>query len=51
MKIWIDDVRPAPDGYVWLRSVDEAKECIVYAENQWTRKTEVFMIVARLKLS
>jgi hypothetical protein len=24
MKIWIDDVRPAPDGYVWIRSVNEA---------------------------
>lgn len=42
MKIWIDDIRPAPDGYVWLRSVDEAKECIVYAENQWARRNEVF---------
>lgn len=42
MKIWIDDIRSAPDGYVWLRSVDEAKECIVYAENQWNRRNEVF---------
>lgn len=22
MKLWIDDVRPAPDGYVWLKSVN-----------------------------
>ena len=21
MKLWIDDVRPAPEGYVWCRSV------------------------------
>lgn len=21
MKIWVDDVRPAPDGYVWCKSV------------------------------
>lgn len=21
MKLWIDDVRPAPDGYVWCHSV------------------------------
>ena len=27
MKLWIDDVRPAPNMYVWLKSVDEAKEC------------------------
>lgn len=25
MKLWIDDVRPAPDGYKWLRSVEEAR--------------------------
>ena len=24
MKLWIDDVRPAPEGYVWCRSVNEA---------------------------
>ena len=25
MKLWIDDVRPAPDGYVWVKSVHSAK--------------------------
>lgn len=29
MKLWIDDVRPAPEGYVWCRSVNEAKICIL----------------------
>ena len=24
MKLWIDDVRPAPWGYVWCKSVNEA---------------------------
>ena len=28
MKLWIDDVRPAPDGYIWARSVNEAKSYI-----------------------
>lgn len=23
MKIWLDDIRSAPDGYVWCRSVNE----------------------------
>ena len=23
MKLWIDDLRPAPDGYVWLKSTRE----------------------------
>ena len=24
MKLWIDDVRPAPEGYVWRKSVNDA---------------------------
>ena len=32
MKLWIDDVRPAPEGYVWARSVKEAKLKIRYYE-------------------
>ena len=32
MKLWIDDVRPAPEGYVWLKSVKDAKACIEQCE-------------------
>lgn len=39
MKLWIDDVRPAPEGYVWCRSVNEAKRRICAAHqiysNHW----------------
>lgn len=28
MKLWIDDLRPAPDGYYRVRSVNEAKQII-----------------------
>ena len=28
MKLWIDDVRPAPEGYFWAKSVNVAKEYI-----------------------
>ena len=28
MKLWIDDIRPAPEGYIWVKSVNEAKEAI-----------------------
>lgn len=28
MKIWVDDVRPAPDGYMWCKSVNDAIECL-----------------------
>ena len=32
MKLWIDDVRPAPEGYRWVKSVAEAKETILNYE-------------------
>lgn len=32
MKLWIDDVRPAPEDYVWYQSVNEAKENIPILE-------------------
>ena len=24
MKIWIDDIRPAPDGYIWCKNIESA---------------------------
>lgn len=24
MKLWIDDVRPAPEGYIWVKTVEDA---------------------------
>lgn len=32
IKIWLDDVRPAPDGYVWCKSVNGCKQAVVDAE-------------------
>ena len=33
MKLWIDDVRPAPDGYdYWCKSVNEAQAKITAVE-------------------
>lgn len=32
MKLWIDDVHPAPVGYVWAKSVMAAKEHIKVSE-------------------
>lgn len=28
MKLWIDDLRPAPKGYIWVKSVKAAKTAI-----------------------
>jgi hypothetical protein len=37
MKLWLDDVRPAPDGYFWVKSVNTAKLVIMEKEKtaQW----------------
>ena len=32
MKLWIDDLRPAPDGYVWCKSVSNARMIIEESE-------------------
>ena len=32
MKLWIDDCRPAPKGYIHAHSVERAKELIQIAE-------------------
>lgn len=29
MKLWIDDLRTAPEGYVWCKTVNEAKTVIL----------------------
>lgn len=34
MKIWVDDVRPAPDGYVYYRSVDITIFAILLCEKR-----------------
>jgi hypothetical protein len=41
MKLWIDDVRPAPEGYTWIKSVNAAKYLILSAEQQFNIKIEV----------
>ena len=32
MKLWVDGLRPAPKGYVWCNSVQEAKDTILLFE-------------------
>ena len=32
MKLWLDDVRPAPEGYVWIKTVYHAIEHIQVRE-------------------
>lgn len=40
MKFWIDDVRPAPWGYVWCKSVNIAKGTII--QNEKANETNIF---------
>ena len=39
MKLWIDDCRPAPEGYIWVKTVNKAKSIIAKTENE-NRKIE-----------
>ena len=34
MKLWLDDLRPAPEGYCWVKTVDEAIFEILYCERE-----------------
>lgn len=35
MKIWLDDIRPAPEGFRWCKSVNEAKNMIINYETMF----------------
>ena len=47
MKLWLDDVRPAPEGYDWCKSVEEAKLEILKMEQQQS----MFLEQARYKIN
>lgn len=32
MKLWVDDIKPAPYGYLWAKSVNDAKIFIIMSE-------------------
>ena len=49
MKLWIDDVRPAPEGYFWCKSVNETKRAIELIESSsiyWnaTKEVEIYTV-------
>ena len=57
MKIWLDDVRPAPEGqgYVWCKSVYDVIRCIWVFERalftlQWEYDTVDMPIMSSLKM-
>lgn len=51
MKLWIDDVRPAPEGYEWIASVNEAKATILAQEKFVNAIQELFVSVQNGALS
>lgn len=44
MKLWIDDVRPAPEGYCWVASVNDAKNFIEVNESKCSKRIELIDI-------
>ena len=44
MKLWVDDVRPAPEGYCWVASVNDAKNFIEVSESRSSKRIELIDI-------
>ena len=44
MHLWVDDVRPAPEGYEWIASVNKAKATILAQEKFVKAIQELFNI-------
>lgn len=50
MKLWIDDVRQAPEGYVWIRSVSRATEFIEIYENHFRRTKDPLLKITLIDI-
>ena len=50
MKLWIDDERPAPEGYVWCKSVNSAKKLIVAIQEAKWYSGELYNIDYEIEL-
>ena len=44
LKLWVDDVRPAPDEYIWCQSVNNAINVIEYWDDFMGVKIELIDI-------
>ena len=51
MKLWIDDMRPAPEGYVWCKSVYDAIDCIMKRETRLKNLDDVLSDKRKEELS
>ena len=40
VNLWIDDIRPAPEGFVWCKSVNEAKDIVTKVLSEFRRSYE-----------
>ncbi len=40
MKLWLDDERPAPEGWVWVKTVDEAENAFLGTDDSVNPKLE-----------
>jgi hypothetical protein len=49
MKLWIDDMRPAPEGYWRILSVNEAKFVIEMAERRFSKGEKFLLEGKRIK--
>lgn len=50
IKLWIDDVRPVPEGYIWCKSVNAAKSCIKNWEQGYLLEKEYMFEVFGIEI-
>ena len=50
MKLWVDDMRPAPEGYKWICSVNEAKKEIEFCEQFSKNINGSFLVINLIDL-
>ena len=45
MRLWIDDIRPAPSGFIWVKTVKEAKAAIRAYERTFSGEDTIVISV------
>ena len=43
MRLWIDDIRPAPTGFIWVMTVKEAKAAIMFYERTFSGEDTIII--------
>lgn len=45
MRLWIDDIRPAPVGFIWIKTVNDTKAAIRYYERTFSGEDTIVISI------